>query len=65
MRMKKTVAVDFLTQRIIMNQQTIIAFDKVQKVYEDKYALKDFSFEIRKGAFLTVVGGSGGSRRRC
>ncbi|WP_066687532.1 ATP-binding cassette domain-containing protein [Christensenella intestinihominis] len=45
-----------------MNQDTVIAFDKVQKIYEGKYALKDFSFEIRKGAFLTVVGGSGGGK---
>lgn len=45
-----------------MNQETIIAFDKVQKIYEDKYALKNFNFEVRKGAFLTVVGGSGGGK---
>ncbi|MBC5647903.1 ATP-binding cassette domain-containing protein [Christensenella tenuis] len=45
-----------------MNQETIIVFDKVQKIYGDKYALKNFNFEVRKGAFLTVVGGSGGGK---
>ncbi len=45
-----------------MRQETIIVFDRAEKMYEDKYALRDFSFEIRKGAFLTVVGGSGGGK---
>lgn len=45
-----------------MKPETVISFDRVQKIYEDKYALRDFTFDIKKSAFLTVVGGSGGGK---
>lgn len=43
-------------------EETVISFDHVQKIYEGKHALKDFTFDIKKSAFLTVVGGSGGGK---
>ncbi|MEG1472687.1 MAG: ABC transporter ATP-binding protein [Christensenella sp.] len=45
-----------------MKNDTVIAFKNVQKTYDGKYALKDFTFDVKRGAFLTVVGGSGGGK---
>ncbi len=45
-----------------MKPETVISFEHVQKVYDGKYALRNFTFEIKRGAFLTVVGGSGGGK---
>ncbi len=44
-----------------MSEQ-IIRFDHVQKKYDEKYALKDLSYGIEKGEFVTIVGGSGGGK---
>ena len=40
----------------------IIAFEHVHKAYGDKVVLDDFSLAIEKGAFVTIVGASGGGK---
>lgn len=45
-----------------MDKQIIIRFDHVSKVYGEHVVLKDFSFEITRGEFVTVIGSSGSGK---
>lgn len=45
-----------------MDKQIIIRFDHVSKVYGEHVVLKDFSFEIARGEFITVIGSSGSGK---
>lgn len=45
-----------------MDKQIIIRFDHVSKVYGEHVVLKDFSFEITRGEFITVIGTSGSGK---
>ena len=40
-------------------KNSIIRFENVRKSYGNHTALKDVSFEIREGEFITVIGSSG------
>ena len=40
-------------------KNSIIRFENVWKSYGNHTALKDVSFEIREGEFITVIGSSG------
>lgn len=43
-------------------EKTMIAFDKVSKVYGEKTVLKEVSFEIKSGEFITILGTSGSGK---
>lgn len=40
----------------------MIRFEHVTKVYDGWEAIRDFSLEVRRGEFLTIVGSSGGGK---
>ncbi|QPC48147.1 ABC transporter ATP-binding protein [Mangrovibacillus cuniculi] len=42
-----------------MSTNTIIRFDQVSKVYDDKPVLQEVSFELERGKFYTLLGPSG------
>lgn len=42
-----------------MSANTIIRFDQVSKVYDDKPVLQEVSFELERGKFYTLLGPSG------
>lgn len=45
-----------------MENKLIIHFDHVSKSYGDNKVLDDFSIDIRKGEFVTVIGSSGSGK---
>lgn len=45
-----------------MDGQVIIRFDHVSKVYGRQVVLKDFSLDIARGEFVTVIGSSGSGK---
>lgn len=45
-----------------MDNQVIIRFDHVSKVYGDHTVLRDFNLDIAKGEFVTVIGSSGSGK---
>lgn len=45
-----------------MTEDVIIRFEHVSKHYDGRAALRDFSLEVPRGCFLTVIGSSGSGK---
>lgn len=45
-----------------MSKKTMIAFEKVSKKYGEHTVLKDLSFDIQAGEFVTILGSSGSGK---